>query len=97
MYITMGTAVYGYICYEFLGLEKGGQGWVELEARRSMAFRETFFPARWWCQQSTLGVPRVGRCWQPSCTVRTVGPDLARIPGYSLGVLQYKLVLTHIQ
>ena len=39
-------------------------------------------------QQSTLGVPRVGARRQPSCTVRTVGPDLPVFPGYSLGVLQ---------
>ena len=56
--------------------EKGGQEWLELETWRSGAFRGTFFPARWWCQQSTLGVPRVrGRAFT-SCTVRTVGPDI---------------------
>ena len=65
-----------------------GQEWLELEAWPFGALRETFFPARWWCQQSTLGVSRVRRRSQPSCTVRTVGPDLAWIPGFSLGVLQ---------
>ena len=65
-----------------------GQEWVELETCAFVCLRETFFPARWCCQQSTLGVSRVRRRSQPSCTVRTVGPDLPVFPGYSLGVLQ---------
>ena len=55
--------------------EKGGQEWVELEARRSGAFRETFSPAHWLCQQSTLGVPRVGDWGQTMNTVRPTGPQ----------------------
>ena len=64
-------------CDPFQGrpAEKGGQELVELEAWRSGAFRETFFPARWWCQQSTFEVSRVGVRRQPSCTVRTVVPQ----------------------
>ena len=55
--------------------EKGGQEWVELEACAPWRLRGTFSPARWWCQQSTFGVPRVrGRAFR-SCTVRTVLPE----------------------
>ena len=57
--------------------EKGGQGWVELEARRLEAFRETFFPAHWWCQQSTFGVPRVLLHAVTSYTVRPTAPQKA--------------------
>ena len=36
MYITMGTAVYGYISYEFLGLGGSILKWVTLEFRLIM-------------------------------------------------------------
>ena len=52
-----------------------GQEWVELETWPSVALRETFFPARWWCQQSTFGVPRVQLHALTSCTVRPTGPQ----------------------
>ena len=55
--------------------EKGGQEWVELEAWPFEALRGTFFPAPWWCQQSTFGVPRVQLHAFRSCTVRTVLPE----------------------
>ena len=55
--------------------EKGGQEWVELEAWPFEALRGTFFPARWWFQLSSFGVPRVQLHAFRSCTVRTVLPQ----------------------
>ena len=37
---------------------------------------------------SVVPVSTTGGAGQPSYTVRTVGPDLAVFPGYSLGVIQ---------
>ena len=55
--------------------EKGGQEWVELEACAPLRLRETFFPAHWWCQQSSFVPSRVFVCLQTSCTVRRTGPQ----------------------
>ena len=55
--------------------EKGGQEWVELEARPFEALRGTFFPAHWWCQQSTFGLPPTQLHAFTSCTVRRTAPQ----------------------
>ena len=46
----------------------------------------TTAPAR--CEGAVVPISAPGGAGQPSYTVRTVGPDLAVFPGYSLGVLQ---------
>ena len=46
----------------------------------------TTAPAR--CEGAVVPISAPGGARQPSYTVRTVGPDTAWIPGYSLGVLQ---------
>ena len=55
--------------------EKGGQEWVELEACAFVCLRGTFFPARWWFQLSSFGVPRVQLHALTSCTVRPTAPQ----------------------
>ena len=46
----------------------------------------TTVPVR--CEGAVVPISDAGGGGQPSCTVRTVGPDLPVFPGYSLGVLQ---------
>eukprot|EP01043_Picozoa_sp_COSAG02_P104504 COSAG02_NODE_40501_length_404_cov_11.085246_1_plen_95_part_00 len=77
--------------------EKGGQEWVEFMVCAFVCLEETGTTAPARCLGAVVPNSSAGGGGQPSYTVRTVGPDQARIPGYSLGVLQYKLVLTHIQ
>ena len=65
-----------------------GQEWVEFMMCAFVCLPElgTTAPAR--CEGAVVPISAPGGAGQPSYTVRTVGPDLAVFPGYSLGVLQ---------
>ena len=65
-----------------------GQEWVEFMVWPFVALEETGTTAPARCLGAVVPISSPGGARQPRCTVRTVGPDQAGIPGYSLGVLQ---------
>ena len=56
--------------------EKGGQEWVEFETWPFGALEETGTTAPARCLGAVVPIYSPGGARQPSCTVRTVGPDL---------------------
>ena len=64
-----------------------GQERVEFMVCAFVCFVETGTTAPARCEGAVVPISTPGGAGQPSYTVRTVGPDTAWIPGYSLGVL----------
>ena len=65
-----------------------GQERVEFMVCAFVPLEETGTTAPARCLGAVVPISSAGGAGQPSYTVRTVGPDQAGIPGYSLGVLQ---------